>query len=269
MTNGASTGRITVTLADGVAAVRIDNPEARNATSKAMCVELQAMMPLLDADPEVTLVTLRGQGDTFSAGAAINDLTSVLLDRQDDGSLVDHLSLADAAISAVRKPTIALVDGACMGGGWQLASACDFILASERSVFAITPAKIGVIYPRAGIERLVRLVGPANAKFILFGGETFTALRAMQLGLVTETVPDPDFDKRADALVRTVLTRSRFSIHTLKRLIDAGSPTGQDVDQLWRDAWVAMTESPDMAIGVDAFLSRQSPQFTWQPDLGQ
>jgi enoyl-CoA hydratase/carnithine racemase len=261
----ASAGRITVSVSDGVASVLIDNPGRKNATTKVMCQELQKLMPELDDDPNVVVVTLRGAGDTFSAGASLDALTSVLLDRQDDGSVVDHLSLADAAISHTRKPTIALVDGACMGGGWQLASACDFVLASDRSLFAITPAKIGVIYPRAGIERLVRLVGPANAKFILFSGDTFTAVRAQQLGLITETVANDGFESRANDLVRNVLARSQFSIHTLKNLIDVGDPAVPETDQLWHDAWSAMTSSPDMAIGVNAFLARAEPQFTWRP----
>jgi enoyl-CoA hydratase/carnithine racemase len=265
MTATASTGRITVSVSDGVASLLIDNPGRKNATTKAMCQELQTLLPKLDEDPEVVVVTLRGAGDTFSAGASLDDLTSVLLDRQDDGSVVDHLSLADAAITDVHKPTIALVDGACMGGGWQLASACDFVVASDRSLFAITPAKIGVIYPRAGIERLVRLVGPANAKFILFGGETFTALRARQLGLITETVATEEFESRAQELVRTVLARSQFSIHTLKNLIDVGNAAVPETAQLWNDAWSAMTSSPDMAIGVNAFLGREEPKFTWRP----
>jgi enoyl-CoA hydratase/carnithine racemase len=265
MTETASRGRIDIAVSNGVASVLINNPGHKNATTKTMCRELQALMPRLDDDPDVVVVTLRGCGDTFSAGASIDELTSVLLDPQDDGSLVDHLSLADASIGAVRKPTIALVDGACMGGGWQLASACDFVLASERSVFAITPAKIGVIYPRAGIERLVRLVGPANAKFILFSGDTFTALRAQQLGLITETVASEEFESRAGDLVRTLLDRSRFSMHTLKHLIDAGNPASPETDRMWQDAWSAMIESPDMTTGIDAFLNREQPKFAWKP----
>jgi enoyl-CoA hydratase/carnithine racemase len=266
MTRSTSKGRITVSISDGVASVLIDNPGQKNATTKAMCQEIQTLMPRLDDDPDVVIVTLRGAGDVFSAGASIGELTSVLLDPQVDGRRVDHLSLADAAISAVRKPTLALVDGACMGGGWQLASACDFTLASDRSQFAITPAKIGVIYPRVGIERLVRLAGPANAKYILFSGDTFTAVRAQQLGLVSETVADDEFQTRADALVRSMLTRSRFSIHTLKNLIDAGHSSSPEADRLWRDAWNSVTMSPDMAIGVQAFLDREPPEFAWQPE---
>lgn len=269
MADVAVDGRITVHIADGVASVQLDNPERRNAITKQMCQEIQLLLPRLDRDREVRVVTLRGAGDTFSAGAAIDDLASVLLDPQRDGSTVDQLSLADAAIVAMQKPVIAIVDGVCMGGGWQLASACDFIVASERSVVAITPAKIGVIYPRAGIERLLRQVGPANAKFILFGGETFTALRARQLGLITEVVPDGQFEDRVGALVHTLLDRSRFSIHTLKRLIDIDAEPDHEIDELWNEAWAAMTQSPDMAIGVAAFLNREQPRFAWEPSLPQ
>jgi enoyl-CoA hydratase/carnithine racemase len=266
MTDAEPKGRITASVSEGVASVVIDNPGRKNSTTKAMCEELQTLMPRLDNDPAVVVVTLRGAGDTFSAGASIDDLLSVLLDPREDGSRVDHLSLADAAIARLRKPTIALVDGACMGGGWQLASACDFILASERSLFAITPAKIGVIYPRAGIERLVQQVGPANAKLILFSSEHFDAVRARQLGLVSETVPDDTFEERARALVQTVRDRSQFSIHTLKHLIDSSGRAEPTVDESWRAAWGAMTESPDMDIGTRAFLHREQPRFAWQPD---
>lgn len=266
MSASASPGRVTVRIAGGVAAVEIDNPVQKNALTKSMCLEMQRLMPRLDSDPDVTVVTLRGIGATFSAGATISELPSVLLDAQDDGSRVDQLSAADTAIAAVAKPTIALVDGACMGGGWQLASACDFIVASARSIFAITPAKIGVIYPRAGIERLVRQVGRANAKFILFTGQSFSALRARELGLVTETVPDDLFEDHCESLVQTLLSRSRFSMHSLKHLIDLPTDDSDNLEQEWQDAWDAMTKSPDMSIGVSAFLNRERPQFTWRPD---
>ncbi len=258
-------GRITVSVSHAVAAVEIDNPARRNALTRDMCVQLQELMPRLDADPAVTVVTLRGAGDTFCAGAAINELPEVLLGRREGDGGIDQLSKADDAITAVSKPTIALVDGACIGAGWQIASACDFIVASGRSVFAITPAKIGILYPRTGIERLVRMVGPATAKFILFSAETFPATQAQALGLVADVVSDDDFTQHCAALVESVLGRSRFSIHTLKRLVDLTAVNSGELDQEWDDAWAAMTGSPDMEIGVDAFLTRTPPEFRWSP----
>jgi enoyl-CoA hydratase/carnithine racemase len=263
MSDAPAIGRITVEIVDGVASVEIDNPAQRNALTRTMCLELQQLMPRLETDPAVGLITLRGAGATFSAGATIDDLASVLLDRQRDGTVVDQLSRADAAIAAVTKPTVAIVDGACMGGGWQLASACDFIIASERSVFAITPAKLGVIYPRAGIERLVRQVGPANAKLLLLAGETFSAARAQTFGLVAEVVADADFGERCTSLLTSLSTNSRFSMSALKRLVDLTAAGGPDLDREWDQAWVAMTDGPDMAIGIEAFLTRTKPRFTW------
>lgn len=152
-----------------------------------------------------------------------------------------------------------------MGGGWQIASACDFIIASERSVFAITPAKIGIIYPRTGIERLVRLVGHANAKFILLTGQTFTSAQAQSLGLVAETVPGREFVVRSAALVRSLGTRSQFSTHSMKRLVNLTATDHPRIDEEWEDAWAAMPDSPDMGIGINAFLNGRQPEFTWRP----
>lgn len=259
------TGSISVAIADGVAAVVIDNPAQRNALTVTMCVQLAELMPRLEADPNVVVLTLRGAGAVFCAGAALGELPSILMDPQPDGSVIDHLSAADDAITALSKPTMALVDGACMGGGWQIASACDFIVASERSSIGITPAKLGIIYPRSGIERLVRQVGPAAAKYILFTGHAFSAADAKALGLVAETIPDDAFDEHCAALVSSIRARSRFSTHHLKRLVDRTAVGDPDIDRMWDDAWDAMTRNPDMAIGVEAFANRTQPGFTWSP----
>ncbi|MBT2586656.1 enoyl-CoA hydratase/isomerase family protein [Arthrobacter sp. ISL-95] len=264
----SSIGRISAAIADGVATVEIYNPAQRNALTRSMCLEIQELMPRLDADPNVAVVVLKGAGDTFCAGASISELASVLVDPQPDGTSVDHLSGADSAIASLSKPSVAFVDGACMGGGWQIASACDFIIANERAVIGLTPAKIGIIYPRPGIERLVRLVGHANAKYILLTGLTFSATEARSLGLVADVVPSESFEEKCAALVSTLRSRSRFSMHSMKRLIDLPGTPGYglaDIDQEWADAWSAMPESSDMGIGIRAFLNRQRPQFTWRP----
>ena len=264
MSTARSHGRITSTTVGGAAAITIDNPTRRNALTRDMCLELQDLMPTLDRDPAVDVITLRGAGAAFSAGATIDDLGSVLLDPQPDGSRVDQLSRADNAIVSSNKPTVALVDGVCMGGAWQLASACDFIVASERSTFALTPAKIGVIYPRPGIERLVRQVGQANAKALLFTGRTLTARQAEHIGLTAFTVADDEFDAACASLVGSLLERSRFSLHHLKRLVDATAIVDPFVDEAWEEAWAALPDNPDMTIGISAFLNRQRPRFQWR-----
>ena len=259
-------GRISVVISDGVATLEISNLSQRNALTRTMCLEVQELMPQLDADPDVAVVVLRGAGNTFCAGAAISELASVLIDPQEDGSTVDHLSAADAAIASVSKPTVALVEGACMGGGWQIASACDFIIANDQAVIGLTPAKIGIIYPRPGLERLVRQVGHAKAKYILLTGQTFSATEACALGLVADVVPSESFEEKCAALVSTLRSRSRFSMHAMKRLVDLTDVSGSGlavIDQEWAEEWSAMPDSPDMEIGINAFLNREQPRFTW------
>lgn len=261
----ATAAGIRVNIADGIASLQIDNPARRNAMTKTMCLELQNLMPRLDEDPEVVVITLSGRGGTFSAGASLDEITTVLRDPQDDGTLVDHLSDADRAISSVAKPTVALVDGACIGGGWQIASACDFIVASERSTFAITPAKLGIIYPRVGIERLIRLVGPARAKWLLFTGQTLTAPQAQDAGLVAEVFSDDAFEQGCRALTSSLLQNSRFSMHALKQLVDMTTADDPLLDHNWTLAWQATTDGPDMEIGIEAFIARRAPRFAWGP----
>lgn len=260
----SSPGRLGLHIEDGIASVMLDNPAQRNALTRDMCLQLRDLMPRLDADQNVTIVTLRGVGDTFCAGASLAELSSVLMDDDGSGNTIDRLSEADDAITSVSKPTLALVDGACMGGGWQLASACDFIVASERSLFAITPAKLGIIYPRPGIERLIRQVGPATAKYILFTAETYGAVRAQTLGLVAEVVSDGRFADRCVALAETIRDRSRFSTFHLKRLVDGTAADDPELESTWEQAWASMADNPDLAIGVEAFMRREMPVFTWR-----
>ncbi|WP_442576398.1 enoyl-CoA hydratase/isomerase family protein [Microbacterium sp. F51-2R] len=250
---------------EGVATIEICNPAQRNALTRSMCIALKRIALEADSAPDVDVIVLRGAGDTFCAGAAIGELSSILFDDSAADGPVDRLSLADEALSALRKPSLALVDGACMGGGWQIASACDFIVASARSAFAITPAKLGVLYPRSGIERLIRLVGPAAAKYILFSAETFTAQQALALGLIADVFDDSEFSASGMWLARLIRSRSQFSVQTMKEIVDLTVDGSDHLDATWREAWAQTTAGPDMSIGVAAFQSRSRPRFRWRP----
>lgn len=250
---------------DSVATVELSNPRQRNALTLDMCRELAHTMTQLDARDDVHAVVLRGAAEHFSAGVSIDELSAVLLDRDDDGNPLDHLSVADQAISSVAKPTVAVVEGCCMGGGWQIASACDFIVAADDSRFAITPAKLGIIYPRSGIDRLVRCVGTARAKYLLLTGTEITGHHARILGLVADSFPREEFAERTHRLIRDLVARSRFSVHTMKRLIDLRGVDESEIEEAWAHGWADMASGPDLQIGVDAFLRGRAPAFSWTP----
>ncbi|HXD28061.1 MAG TPA: enoyl-CoA hydratase/isomerase family protein [Arthrobacter sp.] len=256
---------IEVTIEAGVGMILLRNPAQRNALTRQMCREIAETAACLDAREDVDVLAVRGEGATFSAGVSIGELRQVILD--DDGS-TDHLTAADRALGRVRKPTIAVVQGHCMGGGWQLASACDFIVASQDASFGITPAKLGIIYPRAGVDRLVRLVGPATAKYVLMSARTFTASRAQDMGLVAEVLPAAEFEAGVQALFTDLRARSRFSMSTTKGLIDtAGDPATEPavLASVWDRAWTEMAAGPDIDEGIAAFLERRDPDFGWRP----
>lgn len=257
--------RIDLTVEEHCGIVTINNPTRRNAFTRQMCIDLKRAMENLSDRPDVHLIVVRGAQGNFSAGVVIHDLPAVLFDTQADGSTVDHLTAADGAITSMTKPTVALVEGFCMGGGWQIASACDFIVARDDATFAITPSKIGILYPRVGVERLVREVGPARAKYILMMGHTFTAEKALTLGLIADVFPREQFDGCASNLTETLMKRSRFSVETMKRLVDVDLCDTAKADEAWSAGWEAMIDGADMAIGIAAFTGRAAPVFTWSP----
>ncbi|CVN99142.1 3-hydroxybutyryl-CoA dehydratase [Streptococcus pneumoniae] len=263
-------GTIRVFVEDRVTTILIDNPVHRNALTADMCRGLAEAAAAADADPDVDVVVLRGAGRDFSAGAAINEVLDVLYDGADpDGAGVDALSAADEALCAIRKPLVSVVHGVCMGGGWQIAATADMIIAGTGSRLAVTPAKLGIIYPRRGLERLVRWVGETRAKAILLTGDTVDAITAERWGLVTEVVSDDDVDDRVETLVSTLRSRSPFSVFSHKALVDAfvaPSSIPSSYDALWDEQWAQVLTSGDLTEGRAAFLEKRQPAFPWRPN---
>ncbi|MBP6684050.1 MAG: enoyl-CoA hydratase/isomerase family protein [Leucobacter sp.] len=264
-------GQIDVSVKAGIGAIEINRPAKRNALTPELCDEVADAVRGLDSDPDVRAITLTGAGGDFSAGADIADLPRVLFDSSggnDAGrSGFDHLTAADLALGVATKPTIALVQGICMGGGWQLASACDIVLCSDNAKIAITPALIGIVYPRRGVDRLVRLVGASRAKYLLYSGARVSPVDAERWGLVTALLPAAEFAAESARFVTQVAANSPYSVRTTKRLIDAGTGSegrgGSALDAAWGTVWAEMPANPDFAAGQAAFLTGQKPEFSW------
>lgn len=233
-----------------VAGVVIRHPAKRNAMTAAMW---RALPPLLEAfarDPEVRALVLTGEGGTFCAGADIGTL-------QDSPAQAQALAVAaEEALAAFPKPTVAVVRGHCVGGGAQLAAACDLRLAEESALFGVTPARLGIVYPASSTRRLVSLVGPATTKYLLFTAELIDAGRALRTGLVDEVLPDGELDKRVAELTGILVARSQLTQAAAKEFADGR--TDRD------DHWARQAHgNPDTAEGVAAFLERRRPHFTW------
>lgn len=251
-----------VEVAGNVATLTIDNPRRRNALTGVMWDSFAPLLSELAADDEVAAVVVRGAGTDFSAGADITDLEQILRDpAAGDGG---HVTAGEAALAGFPKPTIAAIDGYCVGGGWELAGACDIRIASDRSTFGVTPARLGILYPLSGVRRLVQLAGPAAAKHLLLSGELVDAATAARWNMVSRLLPAEGFWDAIAAFVDTLVTRSRLTQQASKELIDLIS--SDDARLAERAAfWDAeVVASGEAAIGAAAFLAREAPIFEWR-----
>ncbi|MFJ7188741.1 enoyl-CoA hydratase/isomerase family protein [Streptomyces bacillaris] len=235
----------------GVATVVISHPAKRNAMTAAMWRSLPELLERLAADPAVRVLVLTGAGDTFCAGADISTL------RESAGEAQALAVAAEEALAAFPRPTLAAVRGFCVGGGSQLAAACDLRFAQEGALFGVTPAKLGIVYASSSTRRLVSLVGPATAKHLLFSGELIDTERALRTGLVDEVLPDrAGLDRRVAAYAGVLASRSQLTQASAKEFA-AGR---RDRDTYWT---AEARSSGDTAEGVAAFLERREPKFTY------
>ncbi|MFD7433631.1 enoyl-CoA hydratase/isomerase family protein [Streptomyces sp. NPDC059861] len=237
-------------VADSVATVVIAHPAKRNAMTAGMWRALPPLLATLAADPGVRALVLTGEGGTFCAGADISTL-------RDSPAEAQGLSvLAEEALAAFPKPTLAAVRGHCVGGGAQLAAACDLRFAQEGALFGVTPAKLGIVYPASATRRLVSLVGPATTKYLLYSGELIDSGRALRTGLVDEVLPEGELGKRVVEFTRILVSRSQLTQASAKEFADGRT----DRDAHWA---VHARGNADTAEGVAAFLERRQPRFTW------
>jgi enoyl-CoA hydratase/carnithine racemase len=259
---GDASGHLVVTLRDGIATVELCRPDKHNAISYAMWRAFGRLMPVLAADSDVEVVLLRGTpGGPFSAGADIAEFRTLRSDPEGARRYGEAVEAGEQAIIAFPKPTIALIEGFAIGGGTQLAVACDLRVCGEESRFGVTPAKLGIVYALPSTERLVETVGAAWARWILLTGDLVDAGTALRIGLVHEVVPDDQVAERAQAVARTVASRAQVSLRGGKAMVHR-VVTGQlDEDDEVRAMYEQSWTSAEYAEGVTAFLAKRSPDF--------
>ena len=249
-----------VAVHDGVATLTIDRPARRNAITLAMWAALPSVLAPLAADPQVRALLVTGAGGTFSAGADIAELLEVYGDPARADAYHQMNVAAERALADFPRPTVAVIRGACVGGGCQLAVACDLRLAEPGAWLGITPAKLGVVYPAEPTARLVRLLGPARAKYLLFSADLVSAERAEMMGLVDEVVLADRLAHRAQELAATIAARSPLTLGAVKAVVAAVS-SGTDPQEAVEPWERRSRRAPDVQEGLTAFLERRAPRF--------
>lgn len=206
---------------DGIAKITLNRPEVLNAISPQVLMELEQVLKDIASDDTVGVVVLTGAGRAFSAGVDIKGMNT---DAQGD-IVTTRKRLALDVIEALEnldKPVIAAVNGYCLTGALELATACDLIIASESASFGDTHARWGLTPTWGGSQRLPRLIGAMKAKEMVFTCDMLTATEALQIGLVNKVVPAEKLDEAVQEMADKILANSRASIRIQKSLINRG-----------------------------------------------
>jgi enoyl-CoA hydratase/carnithine racemase len=261
-TRGASRGAVRL-LSDGaVATLLLDQPAKRNAMTRAMWRALPALLADAAADDGVAVLRVEGTGGHFCGGADIGEFAATYATPDTTAEASAEIATAVEALARFPKPAVAVIRGACVGGGVALALACDLRLAAEDARFAVTPAKLSLIYSQADTTRLIRAIGAARAKDLLFTARLVDAAEALRIGLVEEVATPDALDALVAARIAPVAAGSRSALAAIKAMmaaIERGAP--QD-DPALRDLFNDAFASEDFREGYRAFLEKRPPVFT-------
>jgi enoyl-CoA hydratase/carnithine racemase len=247
------------TLADGVCQLRLNRPERMNALGFEMSERLvDAMKEIAASKTRVLLV--RGTGRGFCAGADLKERREMPPERRTAHNAAINVFID--ALSNAPMPTIAVINGAALGGGCELALACDLRIAATDAQIGLTETRIGVIPGAGGTQRLPRAIGIPLALEMMMTGEPVSGARAAEIGLVNAAVPLEALDEKARALAGVLASRSPSGLRELKRVVYEGMqlPLSQGI-QREREALVRVLASPDYAEGLAAFAERRPPKF--------
>ena len=251
-------GFLKVEWAGAVATIWIDRQAKMNTMTVAMRNEFPGIFAGLDADAAVRAVVVRGAGGrAFSAGGDVSEfLTLAPADLELWG---DTLTSAERC----RKPVIAAIDGYTLGAGLELAVACDFRIATQRSEFAFPEVRLGMIPGSGGTQRALRLVGMTRAKLLMLTGRRISAAEAEAWGLISQAVPNDELDETVGALAAELAERPPLALRTLKLVLNRGAEAPLETAlELERKAYAWLRSTHNYAEGVTAFLEKRPPKYT-------
>lgn len=247
---------------DGIAWLTVNRPEVRNALSLELCELMTARLTELGRDRDVRVVVLRGAGEkVFISGADVREFREKLNTPEaalEYDAIAERLSLA---IEHMPQPVIAMIHGYAVGSGCTVAMACDIRLASPQAKFGIPIAKFGLLASVPDTARLVALVGPARAKWLLLSGQLVGAEEAQAIGLVHRVVDGAQLEATTKEVAGLLAANAPLTLKSAKQMVDlCAGPAGRTVEDGAR--WYQeIFRSRDLQEGIDAFFAKRKPVF--------
>ncbi|MCB4360116.1 enoyl-CoA hydratase/isomerase family protein [Quatrionicoccus australiensis] len=252
-----------IELTGPVATIWMNRPDLHNAFDELLIAELTAACIALDEDKDVRVVVLAGRGKSFSAGADLNWMKRAANNGLDD-NLNDARALARMlrTLAEMKKPTIARVQGAALGGGMGLAAACDVAVAATKAVFATSEVKFGII-PSAISPYVLRAIGARQATRYFQSAERISAERAREIGLVHECVDAEQLDAKVQEIATALLQGGPLAQAAAKDLIRAvaGQPVNETLVEETAHRIAHLRATPEAREGIAAFLDKRSPAW--------
>ena len=245
-----------------VATIRLNRPQKKNSFNSQMRQELAQALQAIAGKTETRAVVITGDDEIFCAGADISEMGG---DANAEASYhhAREFQILFDQVESLPQPVIAAVSGYALGGGCELALACDFRIASESARFGLPEIKIGAFPGGGGTQRLTRLIGAAKAKEVILIGDPITAQEAIAIGLVTKVAAKDKYFKDAMNLAAKLAALPRLALQASKMLINRS----QDIDlatglEFEARTFGAIAHSHDLAEGTRAFLEKRKPNFT-------
>lgn len=251
-----------VTGRGAVSTLVFNRPAKRNAISLEMWSTLPALLRELRSNPDLRVLVVRGAGEeAFASGADIGEFRRVRSDVATSRIYTRTVHAAEEALASFPRPTIAMIHGFCVGGGLEVALACDLRFASRSAQFGITAARLGIIYGLASTRRLASVVGPSHARDLLFSGRLVAIDEAQAMGLVNRVCAPEDLEAETYAYAEQLAQQAPLSQHGAKLMLQHLNGESEMTDSDLAAFGERAYESEDYREGVRAFLEKRPPRF--------
>lgn len=258
-------GDVSASIDGAIAYIVINNPGKRNALSLEMWAAIPRLIARFSRLPSVKVLCLTGAGDSaFASGMEIGELSHALKGREGVTKVTRPVEDAQLALMQCSKPVVAVIKGNCVGGGLELAIACDIRIASDTASFVAAPAKLGLVYSMITTRALVQLVGPGNARDLLFTGRSVSSTEALRLGLAQQLIADRDIDRESRNYLEMLCSRSQFSIHGAKKAVSVAVDPSTEAEREFEQVRAQAFSGVDFSEGLEAFQEKRLPNFAWR-----